>query len=125
MKRPILIAALMSIALIAGASSAIAGERKTQTLCGWFENPTPGNASLQDRSAEWVIGIQGGHQAEGEWPEFGPSQWIQTNRSYGYGCACIKGVVDTESKEVITIVSARAQPLKVCRQDRALKKPAD
>ena len=42
------------------------------TRCGWFSNPTPANASLYDRDGEWVIGVQGGHQAEGDWPDFGP-----------------------------------------------------
>jgi hypothetical protein len=66
MKRRTSVLAILFIALIAVASSAVAAEPKTQTLCGWFQNPTPGNAWLQDRSAEWVVGIQGGHQAEGE-----------------------------------------------------------
>ena len=124
MKRRTSFLVFFSIALVVGSASAAESEPKTQTLCGWFQNPTPGNAWLQDRSAEWVVGIQGGHQAEGDWPEFEPSQWIKTNRSYGYGCACIKGVINSETREVISIFSARAQPLKVCRKDRALKQPA-
>ena len=97
---------------------------KTKTLCGWFQNPTPGNVWLQDRNAEWVVGIQGGHQAQGDWPEFSDSQWVKTNRSYGYGCACIRGVVNDATHEVISIADARAKPLDVCRKDNALKKPA-
>jgi len=107
-----------------GSACAAETTLKAQTLCGWFQNPTPGNAWLQDRSAEWVIGIQGGHQAEGDWPEFRASQWVQTNRSHGYGCACIKGVVNDETREVVSIASARAQSLSVCRRDRSLKTPA-
>lgn len=115
--------AFLAVALVAGSSSGVEAQPKTQTLCGLFLNPTPGNAWLQDRGAEWTVGIQGGHQAEGDWPEFGHRQWIKTNRGYGYGCACIKGIVDSDTREIITIVSARAQPLEVCRNDRALKKP--
>ncbi|HTH95389.1 MAG TPA: DUF4087 domain-containing protein [Rhodocyclaceae bacterium] len=117
----------MSTLLIGNIAVAVAEagpEIQTQTLCGWFENPTPGNAWLRDRKAEWVVGIQGAHQAEGEWPEFRDSQWIKTNSSHGYGCACITGVVNPETHEVISITSARAQSLGVCRKDRALKKPA-
>jgi hypothetical protein len=115
---------LLFVALLAGSTYATEAEIKTQTLCGWFQNPTPGNAWLQDRNAEWVVGIQGDHQAEGDWPEFSSSQWVKTNGSHGYGCACIKGVVNTSTREVISITSAQAQALGACRRDRALKKPA-
>ncbi len=39
----------------------VAAERR----CGWLENPTPGNFSLRDRGGEWVLGVQGGYEAEG------------------------------------------------------------
>ncbi len=102
----------------AGASAAAAPE----TRCGWFDNPTPANASLHDREAEWIIGVQGGHQAEGDWPEFGPKQWVETNVHYGYGCACMSVEVDRGSHHVLKILSARARPLSACRRDRALKR---
>ena len=49
-----------------------------ETRCGWFSNPTPGNISLYDRDSEWIIGVQGGYQVEGdwEWPKFVPAQWV-------------------------------------------------
>lgn len=119
------ILAFLLVAQFTGAACAAEPALRTQTLCGWFQNPTPGNVWLQDRNAEWVIGIQGGHQAEGDWPEFTASEWVNTNRSYGYGCACIKGIVNNETHEVVSIVSARAQSLSVCRRDRALKQPVD
>jgi hypothetical protein len=95
---------------------------RLETRCGWFSNPTPGNAWLYDRDGEWTIGIQMGYQAEGDWPEFSPKQWIKTNVNYGYGCACLKVRVDRATKKVIEIESARARPLSVCRRDRALRK---
>ena len=95
---------------------------KPETRCGWFSNPTPGNAWLYDRDGEWTIGVQMGYQAEGDWPDFSPKQWIETNVHYGYGCACLKVRVDRETKRVIKIESARARPLSVCRRDRALRK---
>jgi hypothetical protein len=95
---------------------------KSEMRCGWFSNPTPANASLHDRDAEWIIGVQGGHQAEGDWPEFGPKQWIETNVHYGYGCACMRVEVDRETHEVIKIESAKARPLSACRSDRKLKR---
>ncbi|HET7792696.1 MAG TPA: DUF4087 domain-containing protein [Rhizobacter sp.] len=96
-----------------------------QTRCGWFDNPTPGNAWLHDREGEWTVGVQGGHQAEGDWPSFSAAQWVRTNGSHGYGCACLKAVVDTDTRQVLRVVSATARPLSVCRKDRTIKKPAD
>ena len=93
---------------------------KSEMRCGWFSNPTPGNASLHDRDGEWIIGVQGGHQAEGDWPAFSAKEWIETNVHYGYGCACLRVQVDGE--KVIRIESAKARPLSVCRRDRALRK---
>jgi Protein of unknown function (DUF4087) len=95
---------------------------QSETRCGWFSNPTPANASLFDRDDEWNIGVQGGHQAEGDWPDFGPGQWVETNGHYGYGCACLRLRVNRETHEVIEIESARARPLAVCRRDRSLKR---
>ena len=109
----------------AGAKSGTPGEpasAQAETRCGWFDNPTPANASLLDREDEWVISVQGGHQAEGDWPSFGPKQWVETNGHYGYGCACMRLRVDRETHHVLAIESARARPLSACRRDRALKR---
>ncbi|HJT66534.1 MAG TPA: DUF4087 domain-containing protein [Pyrinomonadaceae bacterium] len=95
---------------------------KAETRCGWFSNPTPANASLYDRDDEWIIAVQGGYQAEGDWPNFSPKQWVETNVHYGYGCACLRVQVDHSNKRVIKIESARARPLSLCRRDRALRK---
>ena len=99
-----------------------AGAVRAETRCGWFSNPTPANASLHDRDDEWIIGVQGGHQAEGDWPAFGPKQWVETNGHYGHGCACLTVEVDRESGRVLEIKSARARPLSACRRDKALKR---
>ena len=95
---------------------------QSETRCGWFSNPTPANASLHDRVGEWIIGVQGGYQAEGDWPSFKAGQWVETNGHYGHGCACLRLRVNRESHRVIKIESARARPLASCRRDRALKK---
>ncbi len=90
--------------------------------CGWFDNPTPGNATLTDRDGEWTIGLQGGHQARGTWPRFKADQWVRTGTgSAGYGCTCLQLKAQADSQEVTQIVSARALPLSTCRNDRALK----
>lgn len=95
-----------------------------ETRCGWFSNPAPGNFSLYDRDGEWIIGVQGGHQVEGdwEWPKFDAAQWVKTNVNYGYGCACLEVKVDRRTQGVLAIRKTRVNPLQACRQDRALKK---
>ncbi|OYD50062.1 hypothetical protein CBY09_12555 [Acidovorax kalamii] len=94
-----------------------------ENRCGWFHNPTPGNATLTDRDGEWVISTQGGASAEGDWPVFTDAQWKKTNGHYGHGCACMKVVVDRSEQRVLRIASATAKPLKACREDRALPRP--
>jgi len=114
----------LAAVLLAGRPGAhgAAGTVKVETRCGWFSNPTPANASLHDREDEWIIGTQGGHQAAGDWPSFGPKQWVETNGHYGHGCACMTVEVDRETHHVLEIKSARARPLSACRRDRALKR---
>ena len=114
---------LLIVAVAGGAQPRQPGTTATfETRCGWFSNPTPGNAWLYDRDAEWTIGVQGGHQAEGDWPNFKSGQWVRTNGSYGYGCACLQLSTNKETREVLEIKSARARPLTQCRRDSALKK---
>jgi hypothetical protein len=108
-------------ALVAASASATDSQQNIENRCGWFVNPTPANASLLDRDGEWIIGMQGGHQAEGDWPEFKHNQWVRQNGSYGYGCACLKVVVDKNTHEVVQIDSASVRSLDICRKDPALK----
>lgn len=99
-----------------------AGADAPRTRCGWFDNPSPGNATLTDHDGEWTIGLQGGHQARGTWPRFKADQWVRTGTgSAAYGCSCLKVKAQAESQAVTQIVSARALPLSTCRNDRALK----
>ncbi len=91
-----------------------------ETRCGWFHNPTPGNAWLIDKDGEWTIGVQGGYQAEGDWPDFPDSRWVKTNVNYGYGCACMKVTVDRNEENIVKIISSTTKPLSVCRKDKAI-----
>ena len=118
---------LLAVALsVGGHAEPAAAPASTQfeTRCGWFDNPTPANIWLYDRDGEWTIGVQGGYQIEAEWdwPDFKPRQWVRTNGNYGYGCACLQVRVDKEAGRVLEIKSARARPLSACRRERALKK---
>lgn len=112
------------LALSTSCANPVATEQTTAVRCGWFENPTPANAWLTDRDGEWNLGVQGGHQAEGDWPEFEPPDWVRTNGSYGYGCACLNVQTNPQSQRVIRILSSSARTLQRCREDPALKEPA-
>jgi Protein of unknown function (DUF4087) len=105
------------------AAESVALSLPTVKRCGWFANPTPGNAWLSDKDDEWTIGAQGGFQAEGNWPTFPKSMWVKTNGSYGYGCACITGTFNGKSSQVVEIKRAVARPLSACKKDKALKAP--
>ena len=93
-----------------------------ETRCGWFNNPTPANAWLWDSEGEWIIGVQGGFQSDGEWPNFKPRQWVRQNGYYGYGCACLSVRVDKQTHQIVRIKSSRARSLTQCRRDPVLKK---
>ena len=116
---------VMGVLWTLASSCDAAAPEKPQTRCGWFENPTPGNAWLDDRDGEWTIAIQGTYEAEGDWPQFKDSQWVPVNRSHGYGCACIKAFVNAKTGQMVRILSASARPLSACRKDRALREPLD
>lgn len=97
--------------------------QKAETRCGWLVNPTPANVWFYDRDGEWTIGVQGGYQAEGDWGEFKPSQWVKTNINYGYGCTCMSVTTDKSEMKILTITSAKPRPLSACRKDKKLKEP--
>lgn len=97
--------------------------RRPVTRCGWFHNPTPGNASLVDADGEWTVAVQGGHQADGDWPSFSRRQWVRTNGSYGYGCACLRVTADPVGRTVRQVHAATVRPLRSCREDRRLPVP--
>jgi len=116
---------LAGMALVASGQPQSFGKRrieKWEFRCGWFTNPTPANASLYDSEREWIIGVQGGYQAKGDWPVFSSKQWIETNGHYGYGCACLRLRVNRATAEVIEIESSRSRTLSACRRDPKLKK---
>ncbi|NWA07936.1 DUF4087 domain-containing protein [Pseudomonas gingeri] len=96
---------------------------KVERRCGWFENPTPANATLSDRDGTWEIASQGGYQAEGDWPQFSDAQWVRTNGHYGYGCGCMTASADPETHRLDNLTKATARPLAACRNDATLREP--
>lgn len=96
--------------------------------CGWYANPTPGNHWLTDRDATWALSTQGGPQVPG-WLDLPTeafafdvaSNWVETNGSYGYGCACVTGHFGlADEGEVYRVSKMDALPLARCEADPSL-----
>ena len=113
-------AAPASAAAVRPASGAVTARR-----CGWLHNPTPGNWWLFDGRGEWILGSQGGHQAEGldDVPDMTRFGWVETNVHYGYGCACMQVTAVPGKLMVERISDVEPLPLKRCRADKALPRP--
>ncbi len=89
--------------------------------CGWWDNPTPGNASLTDRDGEWTVAMQGMYEAAGDGPRFSPAQEAPRGASHTHGCACLSVRADRASMFVYSIADAKPLALSVCRADPKLK----
>ena len=97
----------------------------TARRCGWLHNPTPGNWWLFDGRGEWILGSQGGRQAEGldEIPDMTRFGWVETNVHYGYGCACMRVTAIPGKLMVERIAEIEPLPLERCEADKALPRP--
>ncbi len=96
-----------------------------ETRCGWFDNPTPANYWLVDADGEWILSVQGqGDRGNGffdaPYAESGVTDWVATNGSYGYGCACFEGSVDFATGWATKVTLITPLPLSRCEQDPAL-----
>ncbi|MCT7949695.1 DUF4087 domain-containing protein [Ancylothrix sp. C2] len=82
-------------------------------------NPTPANWYLKDSDGTWIISSQGGTQAKGmeNLPNLNENQYVRTNGYYGYGCACLQVITDTNQMRIKKIESGEALPLKTCKED--------
>ena len=119
------ITAVVATLLVSSISAGTDPQPKIETRCGWWENPSPSNVYLTDKEAQWLVSAQGGHQADGDaWPTFEAGQHVKTGSgSYGYGCACLQVVANHATHKIERVVSARANSLRTCRDDPALKEP--
>jgi hypothetical protein len=105
-------------------ATAVATAPEGHLRCGWFDNPSPGNATLADRDGEWTVAMQGMFSAKGKWPSFKAPNWVRTgNGSAGYGCACLRVLEDTGQQRIVRIFSSQVKPLSACRRDNKLKEP--
>ncbi len=113
--------AIAAFALLVLPAVAHAAENR----CGWIQNPTPGNWWLDDAGDTWTIRTQGSDdEPEGMdlIPDISERDYVRTNGSYGYACACMK--VDTDDDGQVTkIYSFKQLKLARCRNDKALKFP--
>ena len=79
---------------------------------------------LKDRDGTWIISAQGGYQARGRdnIPSPDAGQYVRTNRDYGYSCACLRVLTDSNKMRITSILSGEPLPLRTCRQDPNLPK---
>jgi hypothetical protein len=121
--RHIQIRLILSLAILAILAGSLYSTKETsREICGWYDNPTPGNFWLTDGHSAWVIGIQAHEPAEGleHIPEFGEA-WVSTNSgSYGYGCACMTVTVNQKQQRIRSIHTARVLPIAQCKNNPSL-----
>jgi len=100
----------------------VPSSKAAETRCGWLQNPTPANWWLVDNAGRWTISLQGGVQAAGldKIPDLSRSQYVRTNRSYGYACACLEVATNAKTRRITRIYRVQQQPLRTCREDPAL-----
>ena len=114
-----LLAALLTLCATAVAAA-------PENRCGWVVNPTPGNWWLTDRDASWTMMTQG---ADTELPgmdrvgDISAHDYVATNGSYGYACACMKVETDKVEKSITAILSFKQLKIAKCQNDKALPKP--
>src|SRR5678815_3794432 len=95
---------LLILSFLSLTASFVYSQQRVETRCGWFENPTPANAWLVDKNGEWTIGIQGGYQADGDWPNIPERQWVATNNTcllYTSDAADERSSVDLGGRRII------------------------
>ena len=109
--------ALLTVSLVMIA--ALPSVAAVETRCGWLDNPTPANWWLTDADGRWIIGTQGGYQAQGieKIPDFKPSQYVKTNGYHGYTCACMDVTTNSKFSRIRRIYSVKPLNLSQCRQD--------
>ena len=132
--RPLLCIAIFLVNVVI--SEPVSGIELPVRRCGWLLNPTPANWFFSDRDGEWLIGIQGGHQAIGldDVPDLAGRHWVVTNEvGYGYGCACMTvEATSTATGAAAELVSGKRvierfrdfkqQPLATCQRGSKLSR---
>jgi Protein of unknown function (DUF4087) len=119
MKKNLLIPAIISsLSIITLPANA------TETRCGWLQNPTPANWYLKDKDGTWIISIQGGYRSGGmdNLPRIDDREYVKTNINYGYACACLDVVTDSDRMRITIIQNGEQLPLSTCREDPNLPK---
>jgi hypothetical protein len=99
----------------------------SEKRCGWYENPSPANLSLQDKEANWNITSMG--EAAGpnaadsdKAPDFNERQFVHQG-PHGYGCACLVVDTDKKSERITRVYSGTVLPISKCRADKSLPPP--
>lgn len=120
---------LMSLLVLILSASAQAGftlskSPAARNICGWIDNPTPGNYWITDSVGEWTISAMNGYHAQGDVaPQDDDNEFVKTNGYYGYYCGCVKATTTdsrAHGRRIAKIFSSRVLPLSKCLNDAKL-----
>ncbi|WP_439146380.1 DUF4087 domain-containing protein [Vibrio sp.] len=95
-----------------------------ETRCGWLENPSPANMWLIDRDGTWNLSVQGTPSVLNEKSMellykaiANENEFVRTNRSYGFSCACLTVDADKDTNSITAIYKSKQLSLKQCLED--------
>ena len=98
-----------------------------ETRCGWLHNPTPANMWLIDSAGSWGISAQGTPSALDDksmdlvyQASANKNEFVRTNQSYGFSCACLTVDVNKKKKSIIAVYKSKQLPLKQCLEDASI-----
>jgi hypothetical protein len=113
---------ILALSALVCALPLVANARALEKRCGWLDNPTPANYFFTDADASWTIMVQGGRPPVGfdNLPLIDANNFVETNGSYGYGCACLNVVTNARTRHITLIAGGHQLPLKTCLRDANL-----
>ncbi|MBN8632250.1 MAG: DUF4087 domain-containing protein [Rhodobacterales bacterium] len=125
---------LRTLLVAAAIAATLPAQAQTTLRCGWYHNPTPGNAILQDADDQWWLSRQGNAPVPGFEDAYTTTfdnrlrfdYADETTDGYGYSCACAEGVFDEDApayKNVRSVSRLTEIPLSRCEQDPSLPTP--
>lgn len=119
----------LALGALAPAGAAPRDAGSSERRCGWYGNPTPGNAFLVDADGTWAISSQmqaNGPNAHGldRLSALDDAERTRVGHgSHGDACVCLQARLRPSDMRIVDIESVTPLPLRTCRADAALPPP--